>query len=146
MGLLQIAVLVTGLGAMAVGQPQPLSNVVAFVVGSTIVSAVPLLLTFNRERFERGQFLTTYLLVEERNDERRKREQTESMLHVLSQRLAALCTIWVIRSLRFKPALKPLLYFVDEKNESGAAPENETPVTKPRSGNSRKLFSTGPKC
>lgn len=129
--LLQMAVLVTGSGAMVIGRPQPLADVVAFVVGSAIVSTLPLLLTFNRERFERGQFLTTYLLVEERNNERRKREQTESMLHVLSQAIGSIVHDLGNPLTSVQTGAQTLLYFVaDEKNDSSAAPVKESPVDK----------------
>jgi signal transduction histidine kinase len=129
--LLQIAILITGSGAVMVHYKAPGSALFAFVMGASIVSSVPLLLTFNRERFERGQFLATYLLIEERNDERRKREQTESMLHVLSQAIGSIVHDLGNPLTAVQTGAQTLLYFVahDEK-ESGAASGKGSPVDK----------------
>ena len=51
----------------------------------------PLLLTsFTQERINRTAFWAAHQLEEERNDERRKREQTEGKLHVLAQAIGGI--------------------------------------------------------
>jgi|GEM_PF-2506125 len=65
-------------------------GVFAFAFPYAVAMLLPLLLTFKQERFDRSQFLSKYLLTEERDEERRKREQTEKMLQVLSQAIGSI--------------------------------------------------------
>ncbi|RYX83025.1 hypothetical protein EON83_16640 [bacterium] len=57
---------------------------------AVVLMAVPLMFTLRSERFERNEFLTKYVLQQERNTERQKREQTEKMLHILSQAIGGI--------------------------------------------------------
>jgi signal transduction histidine kinase len=50
----------------------------------------PLWWTLRSERFERNEFLTKYLLTQERDEERQKREQSEQMLHIMSQAIGGI--------------------------------------------------------
>ncbi|RYF46057.1 MAG: HAMP domain-containing histidine kinase, partial [Cytophagaceae bacterium] len=63
--------------------------VVASIIG-VILLATPFFWTLKSERFDRREFLAKYLLAQERNEEREKREQTEKMLHILSQAIGGI--------------------------------------------------------
>ncbi len=60
------------------------------LISALVLMSIPLFLTLRSERFERREFLTKHLLAQERNDERNKREQTERMLHILSQAIGGI--------------------------------------------------------
>lgn len=61
-----------------------------FFGGLLVLLAIPLIWTLRSERNERNEFFARYLLAQERNEERLKREQTEKMLHILSQAIGGI--------------------------------------------------------
>jgi signal transduction histidine kinase len=69
------------------GAPNPLSR---FLQPVLLVVFVVLLAAFVQEKLARSAFLANHLLDQERNDERRKREQTESNLRVLGQAIGGI--------------------------------------------------------
>ncbi|HEX8235217.1 MAG TPA: HAMP domain-containing sensor histidine kinase [Abditibacteriaceae bacterium] len=88
--LVQIATQVVGVSSIVIHRPEEWLQGILFVLGSTALTFIPMLLTLNRERFERREFLATYLLTLERNNERNMRQQTERMLHILSQAIGSI--------------------------------------------------------
>jgi signal transduction histidine kinase len=88
--LLQVGLVVVGVLAI-ISLPTILwGNVFGFVCGALIVMQLPLRVTKKYERFDRSEFYAKYELVRERDTERRKREHTEAMLHVLSQAIGGI--------------------------------------------------------
>jgi signal transduction histidine kinase len=55
-----------------------------------LLMAGPLWWTLRTERFERIEFLTKYLLTQERDEERQKREHSEQMLRVMSRAIGGI--------------------------------------------------------
>ena len=67
----------------------------ALFIGGTRIFVIPsfaalMFVAYLQERGARGEFLANYQLDQERADERRKREKTEGMLHVLSQAIGGI--------------------------------------------------------
>ncbi|RYG71350.1 HAMP domain-containing histidine kinase [bacterium] len=60
------------------------------VLFEMLLMAGPLWWTLRSDRFERREFLTKFLLAQERDVEREKREQTENMLHIMSQAIGGI--------------------------------------------------------
>lgn len=87
-GLLAIGIwtFVTGLGT---GRSPFLDARFAFLPCSFILCVI-LLGALTLERLARRAFLATHQLEEERNDEKRKREETEGKLHVLAQAIGGI--------------------------------------------------------
>ncbi|BCM91208.1 alkaline phosphatase synthesis sensor protein PhoR [Abditibacteriota bacterium] len=79
-----------------------------------VLMPVPILTTLKSERFERREFLTKYLLAQERNDERNKREQTERMLHILSQAIGGIVHDLGNPLTAVQGGAETLLYFLKE--------------------------------
>ena len=87
---LQVGIQAVTVLAILFHMPSAWEGALGFLIGSSILIYVPTLLTRKRERFERDEFLDKFLLAQERNEERSKREQTEKMLHVLSQAIGSI--------------------------------------------------------
>jgi signal transduction histidine kinase len=90
MGMLAIAACATIPRLITMSAQEAWTSAVGMLLLSLLMMAGPLSLTLKSEQFERSEFWTKYLLAEERNDERHKREQTEKMLHVLSQAIGGI--------------------------------------------------------
>ena len=89
LGSLVISVLTVEIAARSPGVSFP-----SFVMGTGIfvvpALAALMFVAYLQERSARGEFLANYQLDRERADERRQRERTEGMLHVLSQAIGGI--------------------------------------------------------
>ena len=87
--LLNLGLLVSAYGVLIV-RLQASSQALMFAERSALILFALMLSSLVQERLARSAFLAQHLLDQERNDERRKREQTEGMLQVLGQAIGGI--------------------------------------------------------
>ncbi|HEX8464842.1 MAG TPA: hypothetical protein VF627_09525, partial [Abditibacterium sp.] len=90
MALQVLGIAVVGAVSILFRSSDPWAKVLGMLFSTPFLMSITLLLTRKHERYERSEFWAKHVLAQERNDERHKREQTEQMLHVLSQAIGGI--------------------------------------------------------
>ncbi len=88
--LLNCGLLASAVSVLTLRLHLPAHNVMMFMERSLLVVFTLMISSLLLERLSRSAFLANYLLDQERNDERRRRERTEQMLHVLGQAIGGI--------------------------------------------------------
>ena len=88
--LLNLGLIASAYGVLTVRLQASSQNLLMFAERSILVLFALMLSALMQERLARRAFLAQHLLDQERNDERRKREQTEGMLQVLGQAIGGI--------------------------------------------------------
>ena len=114
--LLQASLVMVSVLVIVGHPPIPWGSAFSFLCGSLLVMQLPLYVTRKYERFDRAEFHTRHQLIEERDKERQKREQTEMMLHVLSQAIGGIVHDLGNPLTVVQAGAATLLEFVDDAN------------------------------
>ena len=96
---------------------------IMMAISLSILFVIEWFLSGNNERSQRREFLETYLLERERDEERDKRQHTENMLHVLSQAIGGIVHDLGNPLTNVQTGAQTLRYFVEDED---SAPDRET--------------------